>query len=161
MKNQFWAVVWAGLWIKGSGPIMSNFWGPFSHFFEVKLYLFYKKLKKKIFWPQKSEKKTRAKNLRVNTWRLGSDICSLICGCNGQWKYLIFWTLKELLYPSMSRNLKKDNLSKILIFQQFCFRLLTFIKVGILTLLCPYGLVKINTVSANVNNTIPLLISNN
>ena len=31
-----WAVAWAGHWEKGSGPIMSNFWGPFFHFFGVK-----------------------------------------------------------------------------------------------------------------------------
>jgi hypothetical protein len=39
MKNQFWAVGrWSGLdcEIKGSGPIMSNFFGPFFHFFVVK-----------------------------------------------------------------------------------------------------------------------------
>ena len=41
MKNQFWAVGrWSGLdcEIKGSGPIMSNFWGPFFHFFGVKIF---------------------------------------------------------------------------------------------------------------------------
>ena len=40
MKNQFCAVGrWSGLdcEIKGSGPIMSNFWGPFFHFFGVKI----------------------------------------------------------------------------------------------------------------------------
>ena len=35
-----------------------------------------------FFWPRKHEKNTffRAKNLSVNTWRSGPDICSLICG---------------------------------------------------------------------------------
>jgi hypothetical protein len=44
MKNQFWAVGrWSGLdcEIKGSGPIMSNFWGPFFHFFGVKNFFFF------------------------------------------------------------------------------------------------------------------------
>ena len=29
INSWLWAVVWAGLWKKGVGPIMSNFWGPF------------------------------------------------------------------------------------------------------------------------------------
>ena len=39
MKNQFWAVGrWSGLdcEIRGSGPIMSNFWGLFFYFFGAK-----------------------------------------------------------------------------------------------------------------------------
>ena len=43
MKNQFWAVGhWSGLdcEIKGSGPIMSNFFGLFFHFFGVKIFFF-------------------------------------------------------------------------------------------------------------------------
>ena len=49
MENQFWAVGrWPGLdrGIKGSGPIMSNFLGPFFHFFGFKkifFLIFYKK----------------------------------------------------------------------------------------------------------------------
>ena len=43
MKNQFWAVGrWSGLdsEMKGSGPIMSNFFGLFFHFFGVKNFFF-------------------------------------------------------------------------------------------------------------------------
>ena len=29
INSGLWAVGWAGLWKKRSGPIMSNFWGPF------------------------------------------------------------------------------------------------------------------------------------
>ena len=54
MKNQFWAVGrWSGLdcEIKGSGPIMSNFWGLFFHFFgaqkKIKFFFDPKKVKKR------------------------------------------------------------------------------------------------------------------
>ena len=55
MKNQFWAVGrWSGLdcEIKGSGPIMSNIWGLFFHFFRVKKILNF------FFDPKKVKKRT-------------------------------------------------------------------------------------------------------
>ena len=36
INSGLWAVVWAGLWKKRGWPIMSNFSGPFFHFFGVK-----------------------------------------------------------------------------------------------------------------------------
>ena len=95
INSGLWAVVWAGLWKKGSGPIMSNFWGPFfqfsgsKFFFENTLASALKSCMKPFFLiskfflsPDKVKKPSflRAKNLSVNTWMLGPDICSLICG---------------------------------------------------------------------------------
>ena len=105
MKNQFWAVGrWSGLdcEIKGSGPIMSNFFGLFFHFFGVKIFFlnFFentiasalkrcieKRLRKKyFFWEdyffQKKHFILGLKfewNLSVNTWWSGTDYCWLYC----------------------------------------------------------------------------------
>ena len=84
---------------KGSGPIMSNFWGPFFHFFGVKKFFlnFFKNisataLKSYIKWLlhfflffEKVEKSWknhffRAKNATVSTLRSGTDFCWLFCG---------------------------------------------------------------------------------
>ena len=87
--------LWSGLEKKWSGPIMSNFWGPFfqfsgsKFFFENTLASALKSCMKPFFLiskfflsPDKVKKPSflRAKNLSVNTWMLGPDICSLICG---------------------------------------------------------------------------------
>ena len=93
MKNQFWAVgcwSWLDCEIKGSGPILSIFWGLFFHFFGVKKNIIGSALKSCIipfliffyiifFWPRKSEKKpTRAKNLSLSTKTLWSVLCLLL-----------------------------------------------------------------------------------
>ena len=93
------SILGCGLWPgldcgkKGSGLITSNFWGPFFHFFRVKIFFkfFWKNLSvrtKKLHWKKVrkiflfSEKSHffRTKNATVGTLRLGTDYCWLYCG---------------------------------------------------------------------------------
>ena len=80
-----------GLWpwlvcvIKGSWPIMSNFWGPFFHFFEKKNFS-----EKPFFLGLKLEW-----NLSVNTERSGTDYCWLYCGRNHGEMYAKFGKKKD------------------------------------------------------------------
>ena len=87
INSGLWAVVWAGLWNK-------RVWATFEACFFIdkkKLIFFWKYFRvrtEKLHWIKvnKSEKNGKyflwgfitAKNLSVNTWRSGQDICSLI-----------------------------------------------------------------------------------
>ena len=75
---------------KGSGPIMSNFLGPFFHFFVVKKIssIFFENtieselkrcFEKRYFFFRKKHF-FRAKNATVCTLRSGTDFCWLFCG---------------------------------------------------------------------------------
>ena len=90
MKNQFWIVVWAGLWNKRVWADYEQLLRPVFHFFGVKK----KNLKKKhhsvctekLHWKKVKKKKSknpyffRAKNAIVSTLRSGTDYCWLYCG---------------------------------------------------------------------------------
>ena len=95
INSGLWAVVWVGLWNKkGLGQLWATLEARFLKFL-------WKKTNQTFFWKyfrvrteklhkkkvNKSQKNfgkyflfTMGKNLSVNTWRTGPDICSLICG---------------------------------------------------------------------------------
>ena len=111
INSGLWGVAWADCEIKGSGPIMSSFWGPFLKVFMDK------KLNSRFFWKyfrvcteklHRIKMNTsqnnfgkyflwgenqffRAKVLSVDTWRSGPDICFLICA-------LHLWIFSLLLF---------------------------------------------------------------
>ena len=102
INSGLWAVVWDGLWNKrvwadyeqllmlhflsfhGQKINLKFFWKHFRvltkklHRIKVKKV---KNILESIFYVGKNQF-FRAKNLSVNTWRLGPDICSLICACS-------------------------------------------------------------------------------
>ena len=108
-----------------SGPEISWYWGPFFPLFRGQKFfflIFWKhhsvhteklhntcsiKNSKKIFLTWKSEKNSffRAKNLSVNTWRSGPDICSLICASSPLLASHVVYDLKAI--PAWVKRLEK------------------------------------------------------
>ena len=120
MKNQFWAVGCRLGWTvkkKGLGRLWATFEAHFFTFWGAKK--MFKKLHNtfsydlKKNYPEKVKKTHvfRAKNLGVNTWRSGPDICSLICGRNTTWE--MNWVKKSEVVVSQCTNYTKLQFDKI------------------------------------------------